>query len=511
MFEQMPGSRRRREYRERVAREEAEAKAKAEAEAQTKAQKDGTIHVDTNQKGGSAGTSFQAASQVEVEGSPRICPFTPINRPRASKPFTIPPDAEVIEISSSPSPPAESSQANQSVAQPKETPQKPKLPEPPQTPTTEPLVNRQPHTSFKAIKIHTAKCDVCNNHNKATLHRCVECGWQICSPCWNIRGNGDHGPTRTFNGPIFRRSGKGDPQGNDANANDEVDSEADTIILSSDDGRLGGKDPGPGPFHTYGMAKDTVDKDGASTETYSDGSDSIPLMQKRNERLQRGNKVAEDRNDEVADNNKNRDPSVGAASNVRSGFRDLTPISTQSMQNLIAAAELILGDEPSEVPTLPSATATQEQVHLERSSRQPLFVPMDDQIMAMHRRNELIINQPILAERSTQQMYNMSRSQQPEASYRPPTRGSSQTVCSSTSKSSVGPAGATKPFRLPPMGEFKTGGPRPKKRKCDPNTESSAPEATSSPASAQNNVQNREINVPFRPASRATRGRAWEL
>src|SRR5204863_7065656 len=68
-----------------------------------------------------------------------------------------------------------------------------------------------PHSVFKPITIHTAKCDVCNNHNKATLHRCVDCGWQICTPCWVARGgSGAHGATRIFTGPVFRSSGDED-------------------------------------------------------------------------------------------------------------------------------------------------------------------------------------------------------------------------------------------------------------------------------------------------------------
>ncbi|KAI1942012.1 hypothetical protein LOZ66_001493 [Ophidiomyces ophidiicola] len=60
------------------------------------------------------------------------------------------------------------------------------------------------HTIFKPIKIHTAKCDVCNLHNKCTLRRCIDCGWQICTPCWIVRGgNGTHGVSRKFNGPVF--------------------------------------------------------------------------------------------------------------------------------------------------------------------------------------------------------------------------------------------------------------------------------------------------------------------
>ena len=49
------------------------------------------------------------------------------------------------------------------------------------------------HTSFTAIKIHTAKCDLCNQRNKHVLQRCDACGWSICGPCFLERGDdGSH-------------------------------------------------------------------------------------------------------------------------------------------------------------------------------------------------------------------------------------------------------------------------------------------------------------------------------
>ena len=69
---------------------------------------------------------------------------------------------------------------------------------------SEDALEEKAHKMFKQVTIHTAKCDVCNRHNKATLHRCVDCGWQICTPCWDARGgNGEHFPRRKFNGPTF--------------------------------------------------------------------------------------------------------------------------------------------------------------------------------------------------------------------------------------------------------------------------------------------------------------------
>ncbi|KAK2745096.1 hypothetical protein FQN57_004003 [Myotisia sp. PD_48] len=117
---------------------------------------------------------------------------------------------EVIELSSSPSPQETSSNQQQPVLGPRtltasseETPK-------PQKPTSAASASgapRAPHSTFKPVKIHTAKCDICNKHNKATLHRCVECGWQICTPCWDARGgDGSHGTTRKFTGEIYQSS-----------------------------------------------------------------------------------------------------------------------------------------------------------------------------------------------------------------------------------------------------------------------------------------------------------------
>ena len=42
------------------------------------------------------------------------------------------------------------------------------------------------HTNFVEVKVHTAKCDSCEKHNKGTLYRCAECGQQVCSFCWTV-------------------------------------------------------------------------------------------------------------------------------------------------------------------------------------------------------------------------------------------------------------------------------------------------------------------------------------
>ena len=48
-----------------------------------------------------------------------------------------------------------------------------------------------PHSTFTEIKIHTAKCDICNKHNALTMYRCVDCGQQCCTPC--LIGKGGDG------------------------------------------------------------------------------------------------------------------------------------------------------------------------------------------------------------------------------------------------------------------------------------------------------------------------------
>ncbi|KAL6714485.1 hypothetical protein ACLMJK_007909 [Lecanora helva] len=49
------------------------------------------------------------------------------------------------------------------------------------------------HQTFKEIKVHTAKCDECNKHNAASIYRCIDCGQQCCTPCWDKKGgDGKH-------------------------------------------------------------------------------------------------------------------------------------------------------------------------------------------------------------------------------------------------------------------------------------------------------------------------------
>ena len=57
----------------------------------------------------------------------------------------------------------------------------------------------QLHTVFVQVQVHTAKCDLCENHNKLTLYRCTECGQHVCSVCWKKQSrDGIH----VFNGGV---------------------------------------------------------------------------------------------------------------------------------------------------------------------------------------------------------------------------------------------------------------------------------------------------------------------
>ena len=48
------------------------------------------------------------------------------------------------------------------------------------------------HTEFMEVRVHTAKCDSCEKHNKLTLYRCMECGQHVCSSCWKKSGDRTH-------------------------------------------------------------------------------------------------------------------------------------------------------------------------------------------------------------------------------------------------------------------------------------------------------------------------------
>ena len=64
-------------------------------------------------------------------------------------------------------------------------------------PTANPTANPpgafpRAHTDFMEVRVHTAKCDSCEKHNKLTLYRCMECGQHVCSSCWKKSGDRTH-------------------------------------------------------------------------------------------------------------------------------------------------------------------------------------------------------------------------------------------------------------------------------------------------------------------------------
>lgn len=42
---------------------------------------------------------------------------------------------------------------------------------------------QQPHNTWEAISVHTAKCDVCHKHNRSIIQRCTKCNLQLCKDC----------------------------------------------------------------------------------------------------------------------------------------------------------------------------------------------------------------------------------------------------------------------------------------------------------------------------------------
>lgn len=49
---------------------------------------------------------------------------------------------------------------------------------------------------FTDVKVHTAKCSVCDRRNRNTLHKCVECGEQFCRDCFALLPPSKaHGPS----------------------------------------------------------------------------------------------------------------------------------------------------------------------------------------------------------------------------------------------------------------------------------------------------------------------------
>ena len=73
-------------------------------------------------------------------------------------------------------------------------------PTPVSNPTAHPpIMSPRLHTVFIEVQVHTAKCDLCERHNKLTLYRCTKCGQHVCSECWKKQsGDGIH----VFNGGV---------------------------------------------------------------------------------------------------------------------------------------------------------------------------------------------------------------------------------------------------------------------------------------------------------------------
>ncbi|KAL2002808.1 hypothetical protein VTN02DRAFT_5851 [Thermoascus thermophilus] len=107
------------------------------------------------------------------------------------------------------------------------------------------------HAVFVEVMIHKAKCDICNHHNKAVLRRCMDCGWQICSPCWDARGgDGSHGTRRPFTGEVFspdqprspvktpEKSNKGDKGKGEATDRDTCEDVATADAVAGVKGRI---------------------------------------------------------------------------------------------------------------------------------------------------------------------------------------------------------------------------------------------------------------------------------
>ncbi|KAL8925263.1 MAG: hypothetical protein Q9208_003553 [Pyrenodesmia sp. 3 TL-2023] len=61
------------------------------------------------------------------------------------------------------------------------------------------------HDIFTVVTAHTAKCDLCNQHNKDKMYRCQKCGRQKCTPCWEL--NGGDGRHSLHNKDILKYKG----------------------------------------------------------------------------------------------------------------------------------------------------------------------------------------------------------------------------------------------------------------------------------------------------------------
>ena len=73
------------------------------------------------------------------------------------------------------------------------------------------MADRTMHNRWEQVFIHTAKCDMCEHHNKGILYRCLMCTFSICTPCKesdpvngiHYMNDGGRGPTATPNAPML--------------------------------------------------------------------------------------------------------------------------------------------------------------------------------------------------------------------------------------------------------------------------------------------------------------------
>lgn len=119
------------------------------------------------------------------------------------------------------------------------------------------------HDKFAKIEIHTAKCDVCDQRNMATIYRCLTCGQQTCTPCMNrIAGtDGIHVLKYVIPPVISARKRKKVLQQNEDKTNETKrrktkilrrDNDADEPIESDDETQ---SDVGAGAPRSYGASR----------------------------------------------------------------------------------------------------------------------------------------------------------------------------------------------------------------------------------------------------------------
>ena len=84
--------------------------------------------------------------------------------------------------------------------------------------TNPPLTFTKPYAEFTEVRVHTAKCDSCDKHNKLTMYRCLKTGQHVCSLCWKKSRDRMH----VFGGGSFKEL---DMNSNTANGNKSADGE----------------------------------------------------------------------------------------------------------------------------------------------------------------------------------------------------------------------------------------------------------------------------------------------